>query len=97
MIMKKDLEHSALATRRLKQINLKIMLNLLSVFFIAFQASARTGSSTTIELDYENVPLKRILKDIKAQTNYSFFYNVKEIDDTKKISFRANNEAIDQV
>ncbi|WP_367997924.1 TonB-dependent receptor domain-containing protein [Zobellia uliginosa] len=95
--MKKDLEHSALATRRLKQINLKIMLNLLSVFFIAFQASARTGSSTTIELDYENVPLKRILKDIKAQTNYSFFYNVKEIDDTKKISFRANNEAIDQV
>ncbi|WP_394333499.1 TonB-dependent receptor domain-containing protein [Zobellia uliginosa] len=95
--MKKDLEHSALATRRFKQINLKIMLNLLSVFFIVFQASARTGSSTTIELDYENVPLKRILKDIKAQTNYRFFYNVKEIDDTKKISFRAHNEAIDQV
>ena len=80
MIMKKNQKHSARATKRLKQLNLKTMLNLFSLFFIVFQVSAGTTSQKKIELDYENTPLKNILNEIKTQTQYRFFYNTKEID-----------------
>ena len=97
MIMKKNQKHSARATKRLKQLNLKTMLNLFSLFFIVFQVSAGTTSQKKIELDYENTPLKNILNEIKTQTQYRFFYNTKEIDDTRKISFHAKEEALEQV
>ncbi|WP_276168094.1 TonB-dependent receptor domain-containing protein [Zobellia alginiliquefaciens] len=95
--MKHNQEHGAQATMRLKQINLKTMLNLLSAFFIVFQVNANTSSQKEINLDYDNAPLKQILKEIKTQTDYSFFYNTKEIDDSKKISFHVNGEIIGKV
>ncbi|MBQ4913861.1 TonB-dependent receptor [Maribacter sp. MMG018] len=50
-----------------------------------------------MDFDYNDVPLKRILKEIKSQTGYRFFYSVKEIDDNQKTSLKAQRETIREV
>ncbi len=94
--MKKLDRYSDHVNNRCTKLNLK--LSLIAVFLMLFQLSANTVmSQKKIEFDYDGVPLKRVLNEIKSQTGHRFFYNVKEINDGKKISFSAERETIDQV
>jgi len=65
---------------------------------IMFQLSSTSlYSQKKLDFSYENVPLKKILKMIKNQSGYNFFYNVNEIDDSKKATLSAHNETIIEV
>ncbi len=54
-------------------------------------------SQNEINLNHSNAKLKTVLKDIKLQSGYKFFYNINEIDDSKKISITVNNKNLDDV
>jgi len=96
--MEKCVKNSKLTKRHCKLPNWKIKISFILTFLILFQVSAKPVSSQKkIEFDYDKASLKRILKEIKSQTDYSFFYNVKEIDDSKKLTFTANKETVVEV
>ncbi|MEX0314027.1 MAG: TonB-dependent receptor [Allomuricauda sp.] len=70
-------------------------ISFLLTFFIICQLSASDiYSQKRVHFDLENVPLKEVLNEIKKQSGYKFFYNVKEIDDTKRTSLSASDEKI---
>ena len=96
--MKKSDEDDFRKEVRGQKFNFKMKFCFLVVSCMLFQLSANTVmSQKKMEFNYDNVPLKRILNEIKSQTGYSFFYNVKEIDDTQKTSVNAHMETVREV
>ncbi|WP_339710621.1 TonB-dependent receptor [uncultured Kriegella sp.] len=96
--MKKNDEDDAFKMMNGKKFKSKVKYCFLVAFLVMFQLSANTVmSQKKIELNYTNVPLKRILNEIKSQTGYRFFYNVKEIDDNQKISVNVDEENVREV
>ncbi len=96
--MKKSDEDYVLDKERSKKLHLKMKFCFLLASLVLFQLSANPlMSQKKMEFDYDNVPLKRILKEIKSQTGYRFFYNVKEIDDRQRTSLKADKETIREV
>ncbi|MEM9363474.1 MAG: TonB-dependent receptor [Bacteroidota bacterium] len=75
--------------------SLKMKLSLFLTFFIILQLSASDiYSQKRVYFELENVPLKQVFNEIKKQSGYSFFYNIKEIDDAKTTSFSASGERV---
>ncbi len=96
--MKKCDEDYVLDKERGKKLHLKMKFCFLLASLVLFQLSANPlMSQRKMEFDYNNVPLKRILKEIRSQTGYRFFYNVKEIDDRQRTSLTADQETIREV
>lgn len=96
--MKKSDVDNAFEKRRCKKLNFKMKFCFLVASIMLFQLSANSVmSQKKMEFNYSNVPLKRILNEIKTQTGYRFFYNVKEIDDTQKTSLNVEKETIREV
>ena len=58
------------------------------------QASAKGFSQ--INLNEKNAPLENVLKSIKQQTGYSFFYDTKDVKGAK-VNIQVNNASLDQV
>ena len=78
--MKKSDVDNAFEKRRCKKLNFKMKFCFLVASIMLFQLSANSVmSQKKMEFNYSNVPLKRILNEIKTQTGYRFFYNVKEL------------------
>ncbi|MEM9650261.1 MAG: carboxypeptidase-like regulatory domain-containing protein, partial [Bacteroidota bacterium] len=75
--------------------NLKMKPSFLLTFFMICQLTASTVyAQKKVRFDFENVPMKQVLNEIKNQSGFKFFYNVKEIDDTKKITLKASDERV---
>jgi len=78
-----------------KKMDLKMKLSFLLSFFILCQLSANdVYSQEKVQFEFKNTPLKEVLNEIKKQSGYSFFYNINEINDTKKVSLIASDEKI---
>jgi len=58
---------------------MKITTFLLLVVLV--QVSAKSYSQ--INLNERNAPLEKVLRSIKRQTGYSFFYDIKDVKNTK--------------
>lgn len=68
-------------------------------FFTASQTLANSmgSSQTKLSLNYNNAKLSEVLNDIKAKSNFKFFYNVKDIEENKTISLSASNSDIKDI
>ncbi|NSL85626.1 TonB-dependent receptor [Chitinophaga sp. Mgbs1] len=62
---------------------------------IALQVSA-TGYSQKLTLDMRNVPLAKVLKEIRKQTGYTFFYNTEMLKQAK-VSIQAEQAGLEEV
>ena len=77
---------------------LKMRLTFIFGLFLFSQLSANdVYSQNKLKFEFEDVPLKQILREIQNQTSYTFFYNVNEVDDSKRTSLTASNEKIFKV
>lgn len=77
------------------KLTLKMKLSFFLTLFIFCQLTASdVYSQRKVHFEFENVPLKDILNEIKKQSGYNFFYNMNEINDTKKTSLTASDEKI---
>ncbi len=93
--MKKCINQRVLERERGASLRLKMKLCFFFASIMLFQLSANTVmSQKKINIEYENTPLRKVLKDIKSQTGYNFFYNVKEINDRQRISIYISGETI---
>ncbi|MGS2762643.1 TonB-dependent receptor domain-containing protein [Sinomicrobium sp. M5D2P9] len=71
-----------------------------AIFFLSciFQLTANSGyPQDKLEFSFENVSIKKVLKEINKQTGYKFFYRNADIDTRKKISITAQKEKVDAV
>lgn len=75
---------------------LKIMkLMSLFLFVAALQVQAKTYSQVT--LDLKNVPIEKVFREIKRQTDFLFLYNNEEIKKLGNVTIRVHNASIEEV
>lgn len=76
--------------------NLSLMMVLCS--FLSVSAAGSYAQKVRISLDYRDVPLERVITDIKDQTEFEFAYQADlESKIIKKVSVNAQNELIGSV
>ena len=76
------------------------IMKLISLFlFIAMmQLSAATYSQTTLlKISGQNLKLGEIFDGIEKQSEFSFFYNVNQIDLSKKVDINAENQVVNKI
>ena len=78
----------------LERQNNYLFLGLIAFLFL-FPSYVFADEVKKVTLSHEHVTLPVILKDIKAQTDYDFMYNAKEIDADKKITVQLRNVSLD--
>ncbi|HKJ41722.1 MAG TPA: secretin and TonB N-terminal domain-containing protein, partial [Sunxiuqinia sp.] len=70
----------------------------LFIFVGLMQVSAATYSqSTKLSLSGRNLSIEQVLSRIEDQSDYSFFYNVKEVDLSKLVNLDVRNRSIEDV
>ncbi len=63
---------------------------------ICLQSSA-TGYSQQVTLSEKNAPLKKVLQQISKQSGYTFFYDARYFNDTRRISLDVTNTPLEKV
>ena len=89
----------------MQKLNLeKKLVQVCCVLFILFGSTTNIlyGSNQcvpkkNITLDFKDVELSVVLKEIETQSGLSFFFSNEKIDVTKKVSIKAVNEDLESV
>jgi len=55
------------------------------------------GQEKNITIDFNNLPMKQVFKDLNSRTGLKFIYSPNDIDDTRRISMTFKNEPIKNV
>ncbi len=79
----------------LPQIMRIMKLTAILIFGFLMQVSA-TGTSQTVTLSQSNVPLKKVLNEIKNQTGYDFLYTYEVIQKAGRVSVNLKNASLKQ-
>ncbi|XLS28578.1 TonB-dependent receptor domain-containing protein [Flavobacteriaceae bacterium M23B6Z8] len=78
--------------------HLKMKATLVFVFFTMLQMAANPGfAQDNIELDLKDVTLDKVLREIKKQTDYKFFFRNDEVNLKERKSIKAEKESIESV
>jgi len=96
---KKDLINSSTKTfHSCVSGGLKIKISLVLLLFSIFQMTAKTESSQEqLEFNFTEVSLNKVLKEIKDQSDYNFFYKNNDVNTAQKVSVFANKESAEIV
>jgi TonB-linked SusC/RagA family outer membrane protein len=62
------------------------MITTFALVICSLQMQAKDSAINDISLAKSAVPLKEVLTDIEAQSQYHFFYNNRQVDDARKVS-----------
>lgn len=69
---------------------MKLFIVILAFSVSAMHAEGVYSQSTSVKLNVKNSSIGNVLTEIESQTEYSFFYNSKDVDVSKKISLQLN-------
>ncbi len=77
----------------------RIMKLITLILFVAIlQVSATTYSQTTrLKISGQNLSLGEIFAGIEKQSEFSFFYNVNQIDLSKRVDINADNQFVNKI
>lgn len=78
----------------IKQFLLAMKLTSILLVLAFVQVSAE-GLSQNINIEGRDIPIKEVIKSIEKQSNYTFFYDVKELPDVN-VSLNVQNASIDE-
>ncbi len=97
--MKKKLIHpSGKSYGDIAQIFRIMKLITLLLFVAIFQLSAATYSQTTrLKISGQKLSLGEIFEGIEKQSEFSFFYNVNQIDLSKQVDIEADNQFVNEI
>ncbi|WP_340203457.1 TonB-dependent receptor domain-containing protein [Ascidiimonas sp. W6] len=77
---------------------LKMKATFVFIFFSILQIAANPGyAQDKIELDLKDVTLNKVLREIKKQTDYKFFFRSDDVNLKEKKSIKAKKESIEKV
>jgi TonB-linked SusC/RagA family outer membrane protein len=79
-----------------------LVMKLTAVFLLAgFLQVSAAGFSQTVTITKDNIPLQKLFREIKKQTGYVFFYNMRLLQKTHPVNIDVKNkdlkEVLDQV
>ncbi|MFL5746131.1 MAG: carboxypeptidase-like regulatory domain-containing protein, partial [Niastella sp.] len=73
-------------------------MKLTAVFILAgFLQVSAAGFSQTVTVTKENIPLQKLFREIKKQTGYVFFYNMRLLQKTHPVSINVKNKGLKEV
>ena len=79
-------------------ITIKMKISVFIFFFTLFQITANDGNAQKpIVLDFENTSLHKVMKSIKKQTHYKFFYNEEHIDTHQLLNVKVSDRIITNI
>lgn len=82
---------------RNKSLNI-MKLSILLLFLGIFSVSATAYSQEArISMKVNNTTINEVFAEIKTQTNYSFWFDVKDVDINRKVSVNAENATVKSV
>jgi TonB-linked SusC/RagA family outer membrane protein len=75
-----------------------LMMNLTAILMLTacLEVSAM-GRAQQITLSEKNIPLKRVFSEVHKQTGYLFFYDLKELKDSKPVTIAVSNAGLEAV
>ncbi|AEW00379.1 TonB-dependent receptor plug [Niastella koreensis GR20-10] len=75
-----------------------LVMKLTAVFILAgFLQVSAAGFSQTVTVSKENIPLQKLFREIKKQTGYVFFYNLRLLQKTHPVSIDVKNKGLKEV
>ncbi|MET3887780.1 TonB-linked SusC/RagA family outer membrane protein [Chitinophagaceae bacterium OAS944] len=75
-----------------------LVMKLTAVFLLAgFLQVSAAGFSQTVTISKENVPLQKLFREIKKQTGYVFFYNMRLLQKTHAVNIDVKNKGLKEV
>jgi TonB-linked outer membrane protein, SusC/RagA family len=88
----------AIRVRKLAKSKTILVMKLTAVFLLVglLQVSA-AGFTQTVTLSKENAPLQQIFRDIKKQTGYAFFCNIRLLQKTHPVTIKVKNAGLREV
>src|ERR1035437_5441191 len=97
--MKKKLIHpSGRSFHDFDQIFRIMKLVTLIMFVAILQISAATYSQTTrLKISGQNLSIGQVFENIEKQSEFSFFYNVNQIDLSRKVDVEADNQVVNKI
>ncbi|MBO9202967.1 MULTISPECIES: SusC/RagA family TonB-linked outer membrane protein [Niastella] len=73
-------------------------MKLTAVFILAgFLQVSAAGFSQTVSVTKENIPLQKLFREIKKQTGYVFFYNMRLLQKTHPVSIDVKSKGLREV
>ena len=84
------------ARRCLSKILLAMKITAFLIFAVLLNVSAKTFSQN-ISIHQSNVSVEKVLKLIKKQSGYNYFYDEDAVAKTSKVSININNASVDEV
>jgi type II secretory pathway component GspD/PulD (secretin) len=85
---------SIIPGRGLTQMMRIMKLTAFILLTVCVQVSAKTMSQT-VSLSVKDSPLEKVMKSIKKQTGYSFFYNADWLEKAKRVTVEIRNRPIE--
>lgn len=76
---------------------MKLILVLLTIALLKVSAVETYAQNVRINLNMTNSTVKEVLKGIENKSEFTFFYNDKEVDTNRKVSVEANNQSISEI
>jgi hypothetical protein len=76
---------------------MRLPVLLLTIALCRISAVETYAQDTQITLSMNNVTVKEILRGIERNSDYTFFYNDKAIDTSRKTSIHATNRSIENI
>ena len=75
-----------------------LVMKLTAVFILAgFLQVSAAGFSQTVTVNKENIPLQKLFREIKKQTGYVFFYNMRLLQKTHPVNIDVQNKGLKEV
>lgn len=70
---------------------MKLTIVLMSFSFSLMHAASTYGQSTMLSLDITNMPVQNVLDEIESQSEFSFFYNNKQLNTKRIVTLKKQN------
>ena len=81
----------------LKKMILVMKLTCFLTVLLLLQVSAATYSQKRVNLDVESVSMLDVIRELRQQTGYKFFFNHNELEKVKDVSAKFENEELEKV
>jgi TonB-linked SusC/RagA family outer membrane protein len=76
---------------------MKLTLILTLIGTLGISAATSYSQEAKLSLNLENAPIREVLKEIKKQSDFSFWYSNNELNDNERVTLKINGQPLEKV
>lgn len=81
----------------MKKQSLRLPLPMLLLLLFLLRPECSWGQPNKISVNYKNVPLEEVIRDITKKSGYKFFYNNVQMNQGKEVTYSAENTSVGEL